>query len=199
MAVGFLFLVLHKESDFFQSFLFGLPGISERSSRYWSREHRMLCSTAQYTKVYYGIGPSSRVVREAALGRRGWGGRPNRTAPITNRHDSLWFELSRSHFALFWSFGLAISGPGWTSRGGKKKPLGANLESGLNQRDRATGGFCRNYTHRKPSNFFYCRGFAATCVHASVSTNPGRATIRHLRLLCRGVVCGVPRYKQKTS
>ena len=31
----------------------------------------MLCNTAQYTKVYE-IGPSSRVVREAALGRRGW-------------------------------------------------------------------------------------------------------------------------------
>ena len=32
----------------------------------------MLCNTAQYTKVYE-IGPSSRMVREAALGRRGWG------------------------------------------------------------------------------------------------------------------------------
>ena len=32
----------------------------------------MLCNTAQYTKVCE-IGPSSRVVREAALGRRGWG------------------------------------------------------------------------------------------------------------------------------
>ena len=31
----------------------------------------MLCNTAQYTKVYE-IGPSSRMVREAALGRRGW-------------------------------------------------------------------------------------------------------------------------------
>ena len=72
MAVGFLFLVLHKESEtFLKSFLFGLLGISGRSSRYWSREHKMLCNTAQYTKVYE-IGPSSRVVREAALGRRGW-------------------------------------------------------------------------------------------------------------------------------
>ena len=32
----------------------------------------MLCNTAQYTKVNE-IGPSSRMVREAALGRRGWG------------------------------------------------------------------------------------------------------------------------------
>ena len=38
----------------------------------------------------------------------------------------------------------------------KKK---SHLESGLNQRDRATGGFCRNYTHRKPIKVFYCRGF----------------------------------------
>ena len=128
MAVGFLFLVLHKESEkkikfsfwitrnkrsssrcwsrehkmlcirpsiqkytkpkfkwrlvfsslfcirkvkLFKSFLFGLPELSRRSSRYWSREHKMLCNTAQYTKVYE-IGPSSRMVREAALGRRGW-------------------------------------------------------------------------------------------------------------------------------
>ena len=53
MAVSFLFLVLHKESEtFLKSFLFGLPGISGRSSRYWSREHKILCNTAQYTKVY---------------------------------------------------------------------------------------------------------------------------------------------------
>ena len=39
-----------------------------------SREHKILSYTAQYTKVYE-TGPSSRVVvREAALGRRGWGG-----------------------------------------------------------------------------------------------------------------------------
>ena len=71
MAVGFLFLVLHKESETFFKFLFALPGISGRSSQYWSREHKMLCNTAQYTKVYE-TGPSSRMVREAALGRRGW-------------------------------------------------------------------------------------------------------------------------------
>ena len=45
----------------------------------------------------------------------------NRTVPITNRHDSSWFESFRSHFALFWSFWLAISEPGWTSR--RKVPL----------------------------------------------------------------------------
>ena len=49
-----------------------LLGISGRSSRYWPREHKILSYTAQYTKVYE-TGPSSRVVREAALGRRGWG------------------------------------------------------------------------------------------------------------------------------
>ena len=37
----------------------------------------------------------------------------------------------RRHFALFWSFWLAISEPGWTSQ---KK---FHLESGLNQRDQA--------------------------------------------------------------
>ena len=51
----------------------------------------------------------------------------NRTVPITNRHDSSWFESFRSHFALFWSFWLAISEMGWTSR--KKVPLGIRLKS----------------------------------------------------------------------
>ena len=35
-------------------------------------------------------------------------------------------ESFRSHFALFWSFWLAISEPGWTSR--KKVPLGIRLK-----------------------------------------------------------------------
>ena len=52
MAVGFVFLVLHKESDFFKSFLLVLPGTSGRSSRYLPREHKIPCYTAQYTKVY---------------------------------------------------------------------------------------------------------------------------------------------------
>ena len=51
--------------------------------------------------------------------------------PITNRHDSSWFGSFRSHFALFWSFWLAISEPEWTS------PQKSHLKSGLNQRDRA--------------------------------------------------------------
>ena len=34
------------------------------------------------------------------------------------------------------------------------------MESGLNQRDRATGGFVVVYTHRKPGIFFDGRGFA---------------------------------------
>ena len=40
-----------------------------------------------------------------------------------------------------------------------------HLESGLNQRDRATGGFCGNYTHRKPGKVFYCRGFFRNFLH----------------------------------
>ena len=34
------------------------------------------------------------------------------------------------------------------------------LQSGLNQRDRATAGCGRDRSHGKPSNFFYCRGFS---------------------------------------
>ena len=34
-----------------------------------------------------------------------------------------------------------------------------HLESGLNQRDRATGGFVGLYTHRKPGKIFDGRGF----------------------------------------
>ena len=34
-----------------------------------------------------------------------------------------------------------------------------HLESGLNQRDRATAGFIRVRSHGKPSKIFYCRGF----------------------------------------
>ena len=37
-----------------------------------------------------------------------------------------------------------------------------HLESGLNQRDRATGGFVGVYTDRKPGKVFYWRGFDLT-------------------------------------
>ena len=83
MAVGFLFLILHKEDES-KIVFFLLPGISGRSSQYWSREHKILSYTAQYTKVYE-TGPSSRVVREAALGRRGWG------VPIMSAEATLGF------------------------------------------------------------------------------------------------------------
>ena len=76
------------------------------------------------------------------------------TVPITNRHDSPWFESFRSHFALFGSFWLhvAMSEPGWTSR--KKVPLGIRLKSTTRP---SHGRVCRNYTHRrKPSKTFYC-------------------------------------------
>ena len=39
-------------------------------------------------------------------------------------------------------------------------PSKSHSESGLNHQGRATGGFCRNYTHHgKPSKNLYCRGF----------------------------------------
>ena len=62
-----------------------------------------------------------------AAPRSAWG-RTNHTVPITNRHDSPWFESFRSHFALFWSFAiwLAISEPGLTSR--KKVTLRVRLK-----------------------------------------------------------------------
>ena len=53
--------------------------------------------------------------------------RRTRLRRFTNRHDSSCFESFRSYFALFWSFGLAISEPGCTSR--KKVPLGIRLKS----------------------------------------------------------------------
>ena len=73
MAVGFLFLVLHKESDF----------LNKKPPFYITMNKRALlpilfagkpvpCNTAQYTKVYE-TGPSSRVVREAAFGAPGLG------------------------------------------------------------------------------------------------------------------------------
>ena len=40
-----------------------------------------------------------------------------------------------------------------------------HLESGLNQRDRATAGFVRVYTHRKPGKIFYWRGFALLVIY----------------------------------
>ena len=96
-------------------------------------------------------GPSQlREVRGVAWGRT------HRTVPITNRHDSSLFESFRSHFALFWSFWLAISEPGWTDG---PPEIESHLESRLNQRDRATGGFSGVYTHRKPGKFFDGRGF----------------------------------------
>ena len=56
-----------------------------------------------------------------------------------------------------------ISETGWTSR---KK---CHLESGLNQRDRATAGFGRGRSHGKQAKFFYCRGFAAPLYHTRLN------------------------------
>ena len=56
------------------------------------------------------------------------GSHASHCVPITNRHDSSWFASFRYyHFALFWSFWLTISEPGWTSR--KKVPLAVLFRS----------------------------------------------------------------------
>ena len=52
---------------------------------------------------------ASKLSHEALAAPRSAWGRTNRTVPIMNRHDSPWFESFCSHFALFWSFLLAIS------------------------------------------------------------------------------------------
>ena len=50
-----------------------------------------------------------------------------------------------------------------------------HLESGLNQRDRATGGFCRNCTHRKPRKNVSCRCFHQTPTR--LPTNNDKTTV----------------------
>ena len=82
-------------------------------------------------------------------------GRTNRTVPITNRHDSPWFESFRSHFTLFCSFWLAISEPGWTS------PKKFHLESGLNQRDRAKSAASYIKSSVKTTRIFVSWAFTA--------------------------------------
>ena len=68
-----------------------------------------------------------------------------------------------------------------------------HFESGLNQRDRATGGFVGVYTHRKPGKIFYWRGFtqrppratrtARTAVSRNQPPTKGSRTLRHPVLL----------------
>ena len=99
---------------------------------------------------------ASKVSREARRSseENAWG-RTHRTVPITNRHDSPWFESFRSHFAfLFWSFWLAISEPGWTSR--KKVPFGIRLKSTRPSYVRVIQ--CQ--IHHKPGKKIDDRGFA---------------------------------------
>ena len=61
----------------------------------------------------------------------------------------------------------------------KKK---CHLESGLNQRDRATAGFSRGRSHGKPSKIFYWRGFS--CAVREIA--PRRKTPSFLRRRVRG-------------
>ena len=69
---------------------------------------------------------------------------------VTIRHGLNVFVIILPCFGHFgWPF-LSQDGPP------EKK---SHLESGLNQRDRATAGFGRDRSHGKPSKIFYCRGF----------------------------------------
>ena len=52
-----------------------------------------------------------------------------------------------------------------------------HLQSGLNQRDRATAGFGRGRSHGKPNKFFYCRGFGPR--HKPQTRTRPRATWMH--------------------
>ena len=97
-------------------------------------------------------------------------GRTNRTVPVTNRHDSPWFENVRSHFALFWLFWLARGTcAGWSS---EKK---CHFESGLNQRDGAKGAISRMYPPAEARTHPAARG-AAGCRGAPVPDVPVRRT-----------------------
>ena len=58
---------------------------------------------------------------------------------------------------------MPISKAGWTPG----KETKCHSQSGLNQRDRATGGFVGGFTHRKPGNIFYWRGFACKFGHGA--------------------------------
>ena len=75
---------------------------------------------------------------------------PSQLRTATIRHGLKVFVLILPCFGLLAShFRARMDLP-------KKK---SHLESGLNQRGRATGGFVRVYTHRKPGKIFYWRGF----------------------------------------
>ena len=75
---------------------------------------------------------------------------PSQLRIVTIRHGLKVFVLILPCFGHFgWPF------PRWDGPPEKK----SHLESGLNQRDRATGGFVVVYTHRKPGKIFYWRGF----------------------------------------
>ena len=84
------------------------------------------------------------------------------SVPLTNRHDSSWFESFRYHFALFWSFWRAISEPGWTS---EKK---SQLESGLNRRSRAKAAASYIKSIVETSEIFHCLG----CISPRTSARP---------------------------
>ena len=75
---------------------------------------------------------------------------PSQLRIVTIRHGLKVFVIILPCFGHFgWPFPSQDGPP-------EKK---SHLESGLNQRDRATAGFGRDRSHGKPSKIFYCRGF----------------------------------------
>ena len=67
--------------------------------------------TSRACSARWPASPKGRIESEprgpSAAPRSAWG-RTHRTVPITNRHDSPWFESFRDQFALFWSFWLQL-------------------------------------------------------------------------------------------
>ena len=91
----------------------------------------------------------SRVRTLAAGPRSAWGRTmPDRESVVRSRIVTI-----RHATSYFGDFG----GPFPSQDGPPEKKY--HLESGLNQRDRATGGFSGVYTHRKPGKIFDGRGF----------------------------------------
>jgi hypothetical protein len=69
------------------------------------------------------------------------------------------------------------------------------LESGLNQRDRATGGFGGVNTHRKPGKFFYWRGFHSSARRHYSSRSAAAAAVCALILVLVLVDAGDNRFE----
>ena len=75
---------------------------------------------------------------------------PSQLRIVTTRHGLEVFVIILPCFGYFgWPFPSQDGPP----------PKKCHFESGLSQRDRATAGFSRGRSRRKPSKIFYCRGF----------------------------------------